>query len=327
MKIGIFGAGALGSLVGAYLSTEQEVVLYGRKPHVDAINDSGLKITGLGGNKIYNIPATVDLTNQDFDLGIIAVKGYDSGTILSELEKQEVKVDMIASIQNGLKDKALEEKFGKENVLGCVVNEAAEMEAPGQVCYVNNGCSFFGNFYPEEHNQKKTDLGKILASALCNCGLKAEVSNKMRNITWYKSMDIISTATISALDLDFNEIFSNDYASNLYLKNINEILSVAEVESIPIIEHLMLPFIFAEDAEQRKEKISELREIYKKVSEKQIVPFIAKELREGKPKTEAEHLIGTLLDIATEHKIPMPVTDTCYRIIKARELRNSKLIN
>ena len=46
MDIIILGAGGIGSLVGALLSRNNDVLLIGRKAHVDEINKNGLKISG-----------------------------------------------------------------------------------------------------------------------------------------------------------------------------------------------------------------------------------------------------------------------------------------
>ena len=69
MKIGIFGAGALGSLLGAYLSADNEVILYGRENHIQAINKSGLQVLGVAGEKTYQLCGATDLMDQNFDLG------------------------------------------------------------------------------------------------------------------------------------------------------------------------------------------------------------------------------------------------------------------
>ncbi len=53
MKIMIFGAGALGSALGGFLSKYHEVILIGRKKHVSAINKRELKITGLWGKHVF----------------------------------------------------------------------------------------------------------------------------------------------------------------------------------------------------------------------------------------------------------------------------------
>ena len=46
MRFMVFGAGALGSLVAARLSTAYDVTLVGRREHVDAIRSTGLRVTG-----------------------------------------------------------------------------------------------------------------------------------------------------------------------------------------------------------------------------------------------------------------------------------------
>ena len=50
IRIGFIGAGSIGSLFGGYIATiesdlyELEVIFFGLKEHVDAINQHGLKI-------------------------------------------------------------------------------------------------------------------------------------------------------------------------------------------------------------------------------------------------------------------------------------------
>ena len=46
MNIVVVGAGAIGSLFGGLLSKKNTVVLVGRTPHVNAIQQNGLHITG-----------------------------------------------------------------------------------------------------------------------------------------------------------------------------------------------------------------------------------------------------------------------------------------
>jgi len=46
MNIVVFGAGAIGSFFGSMLSKNSNVLLIGRKPHINAIKKYGLKIEG-----------------------------------------------------------------------------------------------------------------------------------------------------------------------------------------------------------------------------------------------------------------------------------------
>ena len=109
LNILIAGAGSLGSLLGAYLSEEHKVTLYGRGDHIDAIKKQGLKITGVNGDKRFlDIDATSnldDLIDLNPDIAFIGVKSYDTDKILQSLEN--VNFNLIASLQNGLKDDIL----------------------------------------------------------------------------------------------------------------------------------------------------------------------------------------------------------------------------
>src|SRR3989338_6895202 len=130
LSIGIFGAGALGSLVGAYLSPHHDVTLYTRPAHAEAIQRDGLKITGINGEETFSVRAVSQLDNDHFDLGIIGVKAYATGNLFADLQRQGVTSQYVASLQNGLKDEFLRERLGSSLVLGCVVNEAARLVQP-----------------------------------------------------------------------------------------------------------------------------------------------------------------------------------------------------
>jgi ketopantoate reductase len=64
MRIIVFGAGALGSLLAGLLSRQNEVYMVGRKEHVSAVSSSGLRIEGvtvgefhpLAGEKLQESP-------------------------------------------------------------------------------------------------------------------------------------------------------------------------------------------------------------------------------------------------------------------------------
>lgn len=58
MRVLVYGSGAIGSLVGALLSKEHEVILLGRKEHMQAVRKNGLRVTGLTRMRIYLETAT-----------------------------------------------------------------------------------------------------------------------------------------------------------------------------------------------------------------------------------------------------------------------------
>ena len=237
MKIGIFGAGALGSLLGAYLSKKHDVTLYGRQNHIEKISSTALKILGINGEKEYELRAVSELSDEHFDLGIVGVKTYDTDNLLNYLKNNRIKFDLVASIQNGLKDDKLISSFGLERVLGCVVNEAAKMTAPGEIYYSNKGATYFGIF-KEENNTIKQEMAEDLTSVLNDCGLLTGVSNDLETLTWYKFMNCVSGFAVSgALNYNAVELFNNDFALELLLDSLEEIKTVSLAENILLGDH------------------------------------------------------------------------------------------
>ena len=77
MRIAVIGAGAIGSVVAAYLNKAgQDVTLIGRQDQVDSINRAGLKIKGVRGEEIFKIKAQTAL-DREYDLAIFTTKTQD----------------------------------------------------------------------------------------------------------------------------------------------------------------------------------------------------------------------------------------------------------
>ena len=109
MKILIFGAGAVGSLLGAFLARMgNDVSLVGRAWHLDAIEKGGLHVTGLWGEfrtkgmDLYRSASDVPAAKRGFDLVIFTVKSFDTDTALEELMPLVGPETTLLSFQNGL---------------------------------------------------------------------------------------------------------------------------------------------------------------------------------------------------------------------------------
>ena len=68
MHIAVLGAGAIGSVYGAKLSTAHDVVLVARPAHADEINMHGLRITGAE-EATYRVRAVTSLDALTPDAG------------------------------------------------------------------------------------------------------------------------------------------------------------------------------------------------------------------------------------------------------------------
>ena len=109
MKVLIFGAGGVGSVIGGFLArTGHDVSLLGRPWHLDQVEKQGLVITGIWGDyrikaiELYRDVQEIQAKKLSFDLIILTVKAYDTQTATKELKGLMDEKTMLLSFQNGL---------------------------------------------------------------------------------------------------------------------------------------------------------------------------------------------------------------------------------
>jgi 2-dehydropantoate 2-reductase len=109
MRVLVFGAGAMGSLIGGLLAQQHNVTFIGRSAHMTAIRKNGLKITG---KTELSLPSKAILAYTDVEplkkgcgppeLVLVTVKSYDTTGIISDLQKITGPETVLCSLQNGL---------------------------------------------------------------------------------------------------------------------------------------------------------------------------------------------------------------------------------
>lgn len=139
-KIGIMGAGALGSYVGAFLVKEGEnVTLVDMWPeHVEAIQKQGLRASGSQGD--FTVPVrAIHLTEaqgirDQFDYVFISVKSYDTEWATHFIRRYVKPDGFFVSLQNCWNDPVIGGIVGHERQVGCIAShiEVALWE-PGHV--------------------------------------------------------------------------------------------------------------------------------------------------------------------------------------------------
>lgn len=137
-RIGIIGAGAIGSVVGGLLTKAgHDVTLIDQWPeHVEAMKKRGLRLGGTCGDHIVPVKALhiheLQGVQQPFDAVFIAVKSYDTEWAallgMTYLKKPD---GVVVDFQNGINDERVAAVAGRERTLGCVITMGAGLYEPG----------------------------------------------------------------------------------------------------------------------------------------------------------------------------------------------------
>ena len=140
MKIEIFGAGALGSLIGAFLvKAGFDVVFVARGKQLEALKRK-LIISGIIEEE-FDVYATDK--PEDVDLVFLTVKAYDTEAAAKILKETDFKA--ICSLQNGVGNEEILMKYF-ENVVGGVVTYGANLIEYGHVMFAGEGEIHLGDF-------------------------------------------------------------------------------------------------------------------------------------------------------------------------------------
>jgi 2-dehydropantoate 2-reductase len=145
-RIGILGAGAIGSVVGGMLTRAgHDVTLIDQWPaHVTAMQKDGLRLSGTCGEHTIPVNAVhlcdAQAIGQPFDAIFLAVKGYDTDwATLFAIRFLSQPDGVIVDFQNGMNDERVAALAGRERTLGCVITISAGMYEPGHALRTDTG--------------------------------------------------------------------------------------------------------------------------------------------------------------------------------------------
>ena len=152
MKFLVWGAGAIGGTLGAYLARAgHNITLVDvATDHVDAINAKGLRITGPISE--FTVRLTARPPNRltgSWDTIILATKAHHTAAAARTLLPHLSPAGCVISAQNGLNELTVAELAGEARTVGAFVNFGADYMEPGVIMYGGRGTVMVGEAFGE----------------------------------------------------------------------------------------------------------------------------------------------------------------------------------
>ena len=217
MKIGIFGAGAIGGLLGARLSLAgADVTFVARGPHLAAMQANGVTLIS-GGETVVARPRCVasaaEAGQQDFV--IVTLKAHALPAAAPAIAAMMGPHSALVTGVNGVPywyfygaDGALAGRVVQSvdpggvlwatlppaQAIGCVVYPAAEVTAPGVIEH-----TYGDRFTLGEPDGSRSERVAALSAQLQAAGFKAPVRPRIRDEIWMKLWGNLSFNPLSAL--------------------------------------------------------------------------------------------------------------------------------
>jgi len=219
VKVCVFGAGAIGGLVGARLAQNGvDVSLIARGPHLAAMRERGLRCSGIDPDDDFTVqlPATDDPAELGVqDVVFVGLKAHSAaeaaGTMTPLLGPDTVVVPAVNGFPwwyfHGFGDPyeghqvhavdpggAQWNAIGPDRVVGCVVYPAADLPAPGHVRHTEGSRMLVG-----EPDGAVSDRARVIGRMLTEGGFRAPVRRNLRSDVWMKLWGNLAFNPVSAL--------------------------------------------------------------------------------------------------------------------------------
>lgn len=319
MKFAIYGAGAVGSFLGArLLEGGHDVHFIARGANLDAQCEQGLLIRSeVFGEKRYKVHATssaADVGPSDFV--ILAVKASALTDIAPLVDPLKGADTTFVSTQNGLPWWYFHGVPGDDTPIECVDPGgvvAKHIPAPlvlGAIVYMS--CSLAGPGIVTHSSGVRLPLGepsgersariRLLSSALRDVGIKAPVRNNIRHELWVKLMGNAAFNPLSALTLTtLAELTDSPQGLRLTETIMDEVRQVASAVGVQI-------------------GLSNERRIAGARAAGNHKPSMLQDLEHGRV-PELDALLGAVLELADRYHVSTPtlrVIDTATRLLFQR---------
>ena len=320
MKYCIYGAGAIGGLIGAHLArTGEDVTLIARGAHLAAMREKGLKVTGHSGDFTVKPRVTEDPAEAGpQDYVIVALKAHQVSDIAEKMKPLLGPKTAVVMAVNGLpwwyfhgvegplKDRRLPivdpgdaqwQHIGPERVIGCVVYPAAEVVAPGELRHVENDRFSLG-----EPDNSKSRRVTALSKAFQAAGFKAPVKTDIRTEIWVKLWGNVAFNPISALTGGTLKGIAEDPGTRAVARSLMD-----EAEAIANKLGVTMPI----PVEKRIDGAAGVGE--HKTS-------MLQDFERGRP-IELDAIVGAVAELGRVIGVPTPMIDTLYALTKHKAVK------
>jgi len=219
----VFGAGAIGSLVGARLhQAGVNVRLIGRAKQVDAIRARGLLVKGKNGSRLVQLPATTTLAGTA-DIILLTVKSQDVQDSCRSIAAMHSDATVV-TMQNGVRsDQEAADILGRDRVVGCVLNISATYLEPGVVEQNTSGLFQVGAPFPES-KARVDDVLELLSLAI-----KTEPVADVARSRWTKLMANLNNAIMAITGLPIGKALRHPGLTRLSIATIREGVKTAQL--------------------------------------------------------------------------------------------------
>ena len=301
MRIAVVGAGAMGSLFGAFLaeSGENVTLVDVWREHIDTINRQGLRVYGVSGERVVRVKATTNhFEVGPIDLLILFVKSYNTEQAIRDSISMITEETTILTCQNGLGNvEKIGGVVGLKHVIAGSTMQGATMIGPGEVFHAGIGATYIG-----ELNGVVSERVKSIAKILNNAGIETKISKNINGVVWGK---VLINAGINA----FGALTRMRNGELLEVPELFEMMVEAVQEGVKVAKALGISI-------EVEDPVQALIDVCKATAKNK--NSMLQDIEKGR-RTEIDAINGAIVAYGKKIGVKTPVNEMLVTLIKGLE--------
>lgn len=310
----IWGAGAIGGILGAYWARARVPVLMVDivPDHVAACATDGLKIEGPVEEFTQVVPCvTPDQLSGTYSRIVLAVKAHATEAAMAQLLPHLSADGYVLSAQNGLNERLIAEQAGATRTIGAFVNFGADWIKPGRILFGNRGAVVVGEIDGTVH-KRTTEMHELLQIFEPDAVLTQDIFAYLWGKLGYGAM-LFATA-LSPDSMQAN--FADPARGPALMALAREVMRTAVAEGVdPKPFNGFEPKAFLPGVEDAAalQSLADLADFNSRTAKTHT--GIYRDLAVRKRKTEVDPQVGLVAQIAASHGIDTPVLRRLVELI------------
>lgn len=314
MDLLIWGAGAIGGTIAAYLARAGHgIILVDRvADHIAAINARGLAITGpVDEFSVQTAAFTPQTVTGRHPAILLCVKAQDTEAATRSLLPHLADDGYVVSVQNGLNERIIAEIVGLERTVGCFVNFGADYIEPGVVHFGGRGAVVLG-----EVDGSRSERIRALHRTFQDFEPNAIITDNIWGYLWGKlayGAQLFATALTN--DSIADALADPKYRA-LYIALAQEVLRVAQAKGIePESFNGFDPNAFMPETERAVSERSLDEMVAFNRGSAKTHSGIWRDLAVRKRRTEVDPQLGPIVASGQEVGVPTPLAARLIQLI------------
>ena len=313
MNCAIYGAGAMGTVLGAYIARAgRNIDLINRnREHIAALKEGGAHIVGtVDFTQKVNALLPEEMTKK-YDIILLMTKQRMNGEIVAFLKDYLKEDGALCTCQNGLPEPKIAEIIGQDRTLGCAIAWGATFRGKGVSELTSDPAALtfsLGAYGKGNHLQDVKELLECMGQVTVEQNFIGARWSKLLINSAFSGLSTVTGATFGEISVQK----SSRRVAQAIMKECIDVAKAAGIRIEPVQGH-KIDKLFDYKGKLKKALSFALIPVAMK-KHARLISSMLQDLRAGK-KCEIDFINGVVCEFGKKYGVPTPCNDKTVQLV------------